>query len=252
VRRVYLSTLSLVSALLLGSAAPASAQDTPWKPFAEVTRGSEAGRGIFTVYYKHEHVYLSLTPAQFDRDYLLVSQLAQGIGELGLDGGTTVRSDLVRFHREGDRVELWAVNPHFAASPGTPMARTVAYSFGHSVAWSFPIASVKDPQESEVLIDLAPFLLSDWPDVGSVLQNAAAQRKLGVTVVLDDKRSSLQELRLFPTNLEAESRLTFQSPKSLGLEAVSDYRSIPVGVHYSLMELPAQPMRPRYADDRVG
>ena len=252
VRRVYLSTLPLVSALLLGSAALASAQDTPWKPFPEVTRGSEAGRGIFTVYYKRERVYLALTPAQFDRDYLLVSQLAQGVGELGLDGGATMRSDLVRFHREGDRVELWAVNPHFAAAAGTPMARTVAYSFGHSVAWAFPIAAVKDPQESEVLIDLAPFLLSDWPDVGSVLQNAAIQRKLGVTVTLDDKRSSLQELRLFPTNLEAESRLTFQSPKSLGLETVSDYRSIPVGVHYSLMELPAEPMRPRYADDRVG
>jgi Met-zincin/Domain of unknown function (DUF5117) len=252
VRRFSHFTPILALALLLGSASTAAGQDAPWKPFAEVTRGSEAGRGLFSVYYKRERVYLALTPAQFDRDYLLVSQLAQGIGELGLDGGTTVRSDLVRFHREGDKVELWAVNPHFAAAPGTPMARTVAYSFGHSVAWSFPIATVKDPMESEVLIDLAPFLLSDWPDVGTVLQNAAAQRKLGITIALDDKRSSLQELHLFPTNLEAETRLTFQSPRSLGLETVSDYRSIPVGVHYSLMELPATPMRPRYADDRVG
>ena len=48
VHRVSLSTLPLASALLLGSAALASAQDTPWKPFAEVVRGSEAGRGIFT------------------------------------------------------------------------------------------------------------------------------------------------------------------------------------------------------------
>ena len=56
VRRVYLSTLPLVSALLLGSAALASAQDTPWKPFPEVPRGSEAGRGIFTVYYKRVRV----------------------------------------------------------------------------------------------------------------------------------------------------------------------------------------------------
>jgi uncharacterized protein DUF4953/uncharacterized protein DUF5117 len=252
VHRISRFTPLLASALLLGSVSTAAGQDTPWKPFAEVTRGSEAGRGIFTVYYRRERVYLALTPAQFDRDYLLVSQLAQGIGELGLDGGSTVRSDLVRFHRAGDKVELWAVNPHFAAAPGTPMARTVAYSFGHSVAWSFPIATVKDTQESEVLIDLAPFLLSDWPDVGAVLQNAAAQRKLGITVTLDDKRSSLQELHLFPTNLEAESRLTFQSPRNLGLESLSDYRSIPVGVHYSLLELPATPMRPRYADDRVG
>ena len=88
--------------------------------------------------------------------------------------------------------------------------------------------------------------------MGSTLQAAVVRRKLTGNVVLDDKRSSLQELRLFPTNLEAEVRLTFQSPKNLGLETVSDSRSIPVGVHYSLLELPATPMRPRYADERVG
>ena len=38
----------------------------------------------------------------------------------------------------------------------------------------------------------------------------------------------------------------------MGLETVPDYRSIPIGIHYSLLELPATPMRPRLADDRVG
>ncbi|HSB54873.1 MAG TPA: DUF5117 domain-containing protein, partial [Gemmatimonadales bacterium] len=247
-----LVTLALTPALLAVVARVAPAQDAPWRPFAEVTRGSQAARGVFTTYTRRDRVLLALAPGQFDRDYLLVSQLAQGIGELGLDGGSTVRSDLVRFHREGDRVELWVVNPHYGAAAGTPMARTVAYSFGHSVAWAFPIATVRDLQESEVLIDLTPFLLSDWPDIGSVLQAAANARKLGTSVTLDDKRSSLQAVRLFPANLEAEARLTFQSPRSLGLESVSDYRSIPIGVHYSLLELPAVPMRPRYADERVG
>ena len=132
------------------------------------------------------------------------------------------------------------------------MERTVAYSFGHSVAYSFPVATVRDTQESQVLLDLAPFLLSDWADVGTTLQSAAARRKIVAAITLDDKRSSLQELRLFPANLEAEVRLTFQTPRDLGLETVSDYRSIPIGVHYSLLELPATPMRPRYADERVG
>ena len=31
-----------------------------------------------------------------------------------------------------------------------------------------------------------------------------------------------------------------------------DWRSVPLSVHYSLVELPRVPMRPRYADDRVG
>ena len=244
--------LAILTVLAGGGSAAAAAQDAPWKPFLEVTRGADAGTGIFSIYHKRDQVLVGLRPEQFGRDYLLVTQLSHGIGELGLDGGASIRSDLVRFHRQGDRVELWVVNPRFAAAPGTPMGRTVEHSFGHSVAFSFPIVTVRDPEESQVLVDVSPFLVSDWADVGSTLQNAANQRKIAATVTLDDKRSSLQELRLFPTNLEAEVRLTFQTPRSLGLETVVDYRSIPIGVHYSLLELPATTMRPRYADQRVG
>jgi uncharacterized protein DUF4953/uncharacterized protein DUF5117/uncharacterized protein DUF5118 len=225
-------------------------KDGPWKSFSEVTKGAEVQSGVFTLYRKRDNAYLALAPGQLDRDYLLVTQLSQGIGELGLDGGTSVRSDLVRFHRAGDRIELWVVNPHFVATPGTPMARAVAYSFGHSVAQSFPIATVRD--NGEVLLDIAPFLMSDWADLGAFFQGIAVQRKLTGTIFLDRDRSSLEQVRLFPGNMEAEVRLTYQANRNLGLETVADYRWIPVGVHYSLLELPSTPMRPRYADERVG
>ena len=228
-----------------------SAPDAPGRPFGEVTRGSEVGTGIFTVYFKRDSVYLSLSPRQLDRDYLLVTQISQGIGELGLDGGASVRSDLVRFHREGDRVELWVVNPHMAAAPGTPMARTVAYSFGHSVAQSFPIAAMRDT--SEILINVAPFLVSDWADIGTVFQTAMAQRKLTGNVTFDDKRSSLQALRLFAANLEAEVRLTFQTPAQ---SRPRDRRRLPLDPdRHPLLaswSCPPTPMRPRLADERVG
>ena len=245
------SAALLLATVVAGSgAAEAQRADGPGRPFVEATRGSAVGTGLFTIYFKRDTVLLSLSPRQLDRDYLLVTQISKGIGELGLDGGTSVRSDLVRFHREDDRIELWVVNPHMAAAPGTPMARTVAYSFGHSVAQSFPLAAVRDT--SELLINVAPFLVSDWADIGSVFQTAIAQRKLTGTVSLDEKRSSLQALRLFGTNVEADVRLTFQTPRDLGLQTVADYRSIPIGIHYSLRELPATPMRPRLADERVG
>ncbi len=209
--------LALSAALLLVVRGPAAAQEAPWKAYEEVTRGAEAASGVFSIYYKRDQVLLGLRPEQLDRDYLLVTQLSQGIGDLGLDGGTSLRSDLIRFHRQGDRVELWVVNPRFAAAAGTPMARTVDYSFGHSVAHAFPIATVRDVEVSDLLLDLTPFLLSDWADLGGTLQQAVARRKVSGTVTLDDKRSSLQDLRLFPTNLEAEVRLTFQTPRTLGL-----------------------------------
>jgi hypothetical protein len=229
---------------------PNSPQDGPWKSFSDVTKGAEIRSGLFTLYLKRDKAYLALTPAQLDRDFLLVTQLSRGVGELGLDGGTSIRSDLVRFRRAGDRIELTVVNPRFAATPGTPMARAVDYSFGHSVAQSFPIATMRD--NGEILVDVAPFLLSDWADLGAFFQGVATQRKLTGTIVLDRERSSLDGIRLFPGNLEAEVRLTYQANRNLRLEAVADYRWIPVGVHYSLLELPATPMRPRYADERVG
>jgi hypothetical protein len=225
-------------------------KDGPWKSFTEVTKGAEVRSGIFTMYLKRDKTYLSLTPAQLNRDYLLVTQLSRGIGELGLDGGTSVRSDLVRFQRSGDRIEMQVVNPRFAADSGSPMARAVDYSFGNSVAQSFAIATMRE--NGEILIDMAPFLLSDWADLGAFFQGVATQRKLSGTIMLDRERSSMEQIQLFPGNLEARVRLTYQSNRNLGLETVSDYRWIPVGVHYSLLELPAIPMRPRYADERVG
>jgi hypothetical protein len=225
-------------------------KDGPWKSFSEVTKNAQIQSGLFTLYRKRDNAYLAVGPNQLDRDYLLVTQLSQGIGELGLDGGASVRSDLVRFHRAGDRIELWVVNPHFAATPGTPMARTVAYSFGHSVAQSFPIATMRD--NGEILIDIAPFLLSDWADLGAFFQGVATQRKLSGTFFLDKDRSSLEHIRPFPENFEADVRLTYQANRNLGLDAVADYRWIPVGVHYSIIQLPSIPMRPRYADERVG
>src|SRR5438132_1214340 len=236
-----------------GGPKPDSAKkDLPWKPFAEVTKDARVQTGLFTVYLKRESAYLALKPEQLDHDYLMVTELSQGIGELGIDGGSDVRSDLIRFHRAGDHVELWVVNPYATATPNTPMARTVAYSFGQSVAQSFPIASIRDTT-NEVLVDLAPFFVSDWADLGAFFQFLSQQTPMqGPGPMFDKERSSFTSLHMFPTNAEAESRLTFRTARSFGLDMVPDYRWIPVGVHYSILELPATPMRPRHADDRVG
>ena len=223
----------------------------PWKPWKDVVKDARVATGMFTAYLKRDNVYLEIQPAQFDRDYLLVTQLSQGIGDFGFDGGSSMRSDLVRFHRAGERVELWVVNPWVTAAPNSPMARTVAYSFGHSVAQSFAIASVHDTTHA-VLVDLAPFLVSDWVDAGGFFDFVVQALQLRGGVSFDKERSSFQSLRVFPGNVEAEARLTFRASRNLGIATLADYRYIPLGVHYSLIELPATPMRARHADDRVG
>jgi hypothetical protein len=238
-----------------GGAAAAARPDTgkpelPWKPWKDVTKDTRVASGLFTAYLKRENVYLALKPEQFDRDYLMVTELSEGIGTF-LDAGTDLRSDLIRFHRAGDHVQLWVVNPYATATPNTPAARIVAYSFGQSVAQSFPIASIRDTT-NEVLIDLAPFVVSDFADLGPFFQLISEFYHARGGTTFDRERSSFQSLRMFPTNTEIEARLTFRTSGYLGIETLADYRYIPLGVHYSILQLPDVPMRPRYADDRVG
>src|SRR2546427_905066 len=159
---------------------------------------------------------------------------------------------LIQYHKIGEHVELWAVNPYATATPNTPTAVPVAYSFGQPTPQSFPIASVRDTTD-EALVDLPPFFVSDWADVGAFFQFLPQQTPMqGPGPMFDKERSSFQSLRMFPTNTEAEARLTFRTSRNLNMDMVPDYRWIPLGVHYSILELPATPMRPRYADDRVG
>ena len=70
----------------------------------------------------------------------------------------------------------------------------------------------------------------------------------------DKSRSYLSEVKGFPENVELDVMLTYKSsnPPAATSAGVSDYRSVPVGVRYSIVALPETPMAIRYADDRVG
>ena len=61
----------------------------------------------------------------------------------------------------------------------------------------------------------------------------------------------------FPQNVEIDALLTYRAndPPAgpfASTAGVSDVRSVPVGVRYSLFQLPDDLMQPRIADDRVG
>ena len=149
-------------------------------------------------------------------------------------------------------MELILPNPYVTATPNTPMARAVALSFGDPVAQVFPIASVRDTT-NEVLIDIAPVppvRLGRYRRVLPVPLPGARTRVTAATSTGSARRSSPSAG--YPTNEEMDVRLTIEAGPQMPVQAVPDHRWLPLGVHYSWLELPATPMRPRYADDRVG
>jgi len=230
-------------------AAAADDKDKPYGDWKKLTKDAEVKKGFFTLHSKRENLYLELAPEQMDQPVLGIFSLARGIGMNGVLGGLPVNDRLLEFHRSGDRVLVIEKNTRFTAPVGSPIEKARDLSMGNSVIASLKIESIHDSTKA-VLVDLAPFLVSDLPDIGEWMRGAFS----GKGVKFDKDRSALGSVKTFPENVEIEALLTY-SPndrQNFGLATVPDDRYIPVTIHYSFSKLPEKPMLPRLADDRTG
>ena len=234
-----------------GGAPPAAGdeKDKPYADWKKVTKDAEVKKGFFTLYSKRENLYLELKPEQLDQSILGIFSLARGIGQNGVIGGLPVNDRLIEFHRAGDHILVMEQNTRFTAPNGSPLEKARDLSMGGSVIASLKIESVQDSTKA-VLVDLAPFLVSDLPDIGEWMRGSFN----GKSMRFDKDRSALSSIKDFPENTEIEAVLTY-SPgdrQNFGLATVPDDRYVTVAMHYSFSKLPEKPMMPRLADDRTG
>lgn len=231
------------------AAAAAADKDKPFQDWKKVTKDAEVSKGFFTLYKKRDNLYLELAPEQLDQPVLGIFSLARGIGSHFVLGGLPVNDRMIEFHRNGDHVLVLEKNMLFVAPKGSPYEAARDLSHGNSVLAKLKIESVNDSSKA-VLIDFAPFLLSDVTDMSEGLKQAFNNK----SVRFDKDRSSLTSLKAFPENVEIEALLTYSPNDRQGLDltAVSDERYLPISIHYSFSKLPAVPMTPRLADERIG
>ena len=259
-RLVPLSTLALALAVGAcgGSEGPsqpspeAQEEKGPFEPYSEVVKDVETQEGLFTVHVKRDLTMLmEVSPDQLDTDYGLITHFSQGTGVYNLHDGLSVSGTrLIRFERHGDRIYLVERNPLFTAEPGSNMARSLEENTGHSILAAFDVEAQHDSTEA-LVIDVTGLFVGDFEDLAENLGNYHGNNR----VSFDGDRSYLKQVMVFPENVEIDAMLTFEAsgrPTFSSGAGVSDYRSIPVGLRYSVFALPEEPMKRRLADDRLG
>lgn len=223
----------------------------PFKKWDDVLKDTRAIPGYFTVHLKRDNtLYLELAPEQLGHQFGLGMHISKGVGDFDIQQGLPLsETRLMRFERSGDQVYLVHLNPRFTADSGTPMHVSMEGNVGHSVVDAFKIES-EHKDSKHLLIDLTGFVVSDYADLASLLKSYYGNHP----VSFDKDRSHVGRAMGFPQNVEIDADLTFKASGApqFGGAGVSDVRSVPVGVRYSWFALPAQLMRPRLADDRVG
>lgn len=225
--------------------------EDPFEPWDEVLEEAEAVEGFFTLHRKRDGtVHLEVPPERLGAEFGLLMHYSRGVGDYNVQEGLPLSDvQLMRLGRVDDRIHLVHVNPRFTAGAGGGYEAGLAENVGHSTVAAFDIES-RHEETGALLVDVTPFLTSDYPSVGTRLEPYYG----GKPVNLDGDRSRVGRILAFPENVEIDAELTFRASSFpvFGGFGVSDHRSIPVGVRYSLFALPEEPMTPRYADDRVG
>jgi len=237
-------------------------------PFAVVIRDAKQIDGPITAWQKDDKLWLELAPGDFDRPFILSPKLDTGIGEAFILGGLMAYpvsgaggSQVVEFVRVHNQVRLQARNLDVYTRPGTPESRAAAVSYSPSLLGSVPVASQPHPQRQSVLVEASPIFLSDMLGVGMQLQRAFRQG-----YALDPRNSAVVAVRGSPQSLEIQTQNHYYAanigiappgappgmPAPTVPRYVPDSRSLFVGHHYSLALLPAEPMKARRADARIG
>lgn len=240
--------------LLLPISIMAQDNDENQSKFDELTEGTEMMEGLFDLYQKDGKLYMAIMEEDLNKDFLMNFEISQGIGASGLFGGTMLNifeGLLVSLEKHEGKIFLVKKPHRYTAEEGTPQAKAVELTFGSSVLETADVAATND--DGVMLIDVYSWFVSDLSQVSNRVKRAVASRPgQPGRASLDKGKSYIASVKSFPMNTNIEAKLTFNNQEEGGPRTVPDARFIPVGVHYSLVQLPEEPMESRMADDRTG
>jgi hypothetical protein len=218
------------------------------RPYNQViTERAVTDAGGITVHRVDDRWFLEVPDSLLARDFLLVSRVAAVPSNFAgfTSAGTSVSERVVRWERRGERVLLRSIGYGAYADDSLPIAISVASNNLGPILGAFPVqAFTRD--SSGAVVDVTDFFGGDTPAMSGL---DAAQRRTYQVRRLDPARSYVNAVRSFPLNVEVRHTQTFDAGEP---PSDRDAGTISIEMRQSLVLLPRVPMRPRYADDRMG
>ncbi|MEZ4376961.1 MAG: zinc-dependent metalloprotease [Gemmatimonadales bacterium] len=225
-----------------GAARPAASRNGPKAYKDVITAKAISDSGAFTVHRIEDKWFYEIPAAMAGREFLVVSRIARTASGLGY-GGSKNATDVVRFVRRGDKVDLKHVSYATVADSTSPMSIAVQNSNLEPILQTFDIAAYGP--DSSMVIEVGDFFVADIPMLGL---SSGRRTALGVRR-LDPKRTYVARIASYPTNIENRVVLTYDATKA---PANAETGTITIEMNHSMLLLPKVPMQPRIYDERVG
>jgi len=158
--------------------------------------------------------------------------------------GSVLHQQVLRWERRADRLLLRRISFGNVAGDSQPVAISVRANNLEPIVYAFDIRA--RGADSSSVVEVTPFFRDDVRMIGPL---SAQQRTSYRVRRLDPGRTLIDYARSFPQNVEVRHTLTFEADEPPSDAAAG---TITVQLQQSLIVLPREPMRIRYADPRVG
>lgn len=226
-------------------AKPKIDKDAP-QPYAKViTKEAKTDKGLFDVHQIKDKFFYEIPDSLLGREMLMVSRISKTASGIGFGGGK-INTQVMRWEKKGDKVHLRVVSHEVVAADSLPVKEAVINSNFEPVLYSFAVKSNrKDSVATSTVIEVTPLFEKDVNALGM----PEGYKKRYKATRLDSERSFIEGIKSYPMNIEARHVKTYfaGSPPSN-----SSLGSISVEINNSMILLPAEPMKRRYFDKRVG
>ncbi len=214
------------------------------QPFSKViTKDAKSDEGLFTVHELDGKYFYEIPDSLFDREMLMVTRIAKTANGIGFGGGKQ-NTQVLRWQKKGKKVALRVVSYNVYAADSLPVHEAVVNSNFEPVLYTFAIKAFGKDSTSTV-IDASELFEKDVKALGL----PAFRRRQYKVTRLEANKSFIESIKSYPLNIEARHVKTYAagSPPSN-----SSTGSISIEINNSMILLPAEPMKRRHFDERVG
>ncbi len=216
------------------------------EPYSKViTKEAVTDKGLFDVHKIDSKFFYEIPDSLFNKEMLMVSRISKTASGIGFGGGK-INTQVLRWEKKDKKVLVRVVSYDVVAADSLPVHEAVVNSNFEPVLYAFDIKALKkDTIAPATVIDVTELFKKDVNALGM----PSFYKKRYKVSRLDTDRSYIESIKSYPLNIEARHVKTYASSSP---PSNSSMGSISIEINNSMILLPAEPMKRRYFDERVG
>lgn len=219
-------------------------KETPYDKL--IKKGGSCRDGLFTVRHIEKDWYFEIPENLLNKLMLTVTRFTSVPQGFSMYGGEEVQRNTVYFELQNESTLFLR---SYARSIDVPedskMEALLRTATVDPIIYKFDVVG-RNSDSKAILVNVTKLFETD-NKIGGLIQSDKNTVKLGA---IQADRTFVDSIRSYPINVEVGTVRTYSSSGGTSLAEQSGF--ITIGLNTSIVMLPEKPMRPRFADERVG